>query len=328
MGAEMFAGFSNRFANIADPERSFNNKTIARRIPGVKSVKKVLVQAGLVLAWSSGFIGARMINGGESVYLVLFWRFAIAAVIFSPWLGLTLIRGVALRDVANQSCLGFLAMFCSTTFAVKAVATGLPPGTAALISALQPLATTICAVPVLGERISARKWLGSLIALAGVALATGGPTGHAPLSAYGLAVAASLCLVLATLISKLSSTSMSIFPALAVQSAVSALCMLPLAVLDGRLAPHMTAQFATVVLWFVIISTAVGYGLYWFCLRENAASEVATLIYLTPVITAAWAYVVFGEPTTMKATLGYFVCVIGIAIGTSAFTTKLNLSKK
>ncbi|MCA1360846.1 EamA family transporter [Bradyrhizobium sp. IC3069] len=99
---------------------------------------------------------------------------------------------------------------------------------------------------------------------------------------------------------------MSIFPALAVQSAVSALCMLPLAVLDGRLAPHMTAQFATVVLWFVIISTAVGYGLYWFCRRENAASEVAILIYLTPVITAAWAYVVFGEPTAMKATLGYF----------------------
>jgi len=48
----MFAGFSNRFANIADPERSSNNNTIAGRIQGMKSVRRVLVQAGLVLAWS------------------------------------------------------------------------------------------------------------------------------------------------------------------------------------------------------------------------------------------------------------------------------------
>jgi len=141
-----------------------------------------------------------MINGGESVYLVLFWRFATAAVILSPWLGLTS-EGWRLRDVANESCLG-LSNVLLHYFAVKAVAIGLPPGTAALISALQPRATTICAGPVLGERISARKWLGSLIALAGVALATGGPTGHGPPSAYGLAVAATLCLVLATLVSK------------------------------------------------------------------------------------------------------------------------------
>ncbi|MGL3111904.1 DMT family transporter [Bradyrhizobium sp. BR 1432] len=294
----------------------------------MRRIKSFLPKSGLVLAWSSGFIGARMINPGESLYLVLFWRFALAAVMFSPWLSLTLMRGGTLRDVAKQACLGFLAMFCTVTFAIKAVASGLPAGTAALITALQPLATAICAGPVLGERISSRQWVGSIIALAGVALATEGATGQASPWAYGLAVAATLCLVSATLISKLSLNSMPILSALAVQSAVSALCTLPLAIADGGLAPHMTAQFVTVVLWFVIVSTAAGYGLYWFCLQENAATDVAGLIYLTPSVTAAWAYVMFGEPTTLKATLGYLVCVIGILIGTSAFASKLKLIKK
>ncbi|MCC8957587.1 DMT family transporter [Bradyrhizobium sp. Pear77] len=278
------------------------------------TAKKMLAEAGLVLAWSSGFIGARMIGANDSIYLVLFWRFALVATMLSPWLAVSLAMGLPLREIAKQVFLGFLAMFCFITLAVKAVATGVPPATTALIAALQPLATAIFAGPVLGEKISIGQWVGSVVALAGVALATGGAVGHAPLWAYGLAVVATLCFVSATLLSKRTATSMPILAALAIQSAISAICTLPLAIQDGGITPHLTAQFVEVVLWFVFLTTAMGYGLYWFCLRESAASHVATLIYLTPPVTAVWAYVMFGESITIKATLGFLICIVAVYI--------------
>ncbi|QOZ33231.1 DMT family transporter [Bradyrhizobium sp. CCBAU 53421] len=286
------------------------------------SGKKVLAEAGLVLASSSGFIGARMIDAHESVYLILFWRFALAALLLSPWLAVAILRGLALREIANQAFIGFLAMFCFITLAVKAVATGVPASTAALITALQPLATAIFAGPILGEKVSIRQWLGLMIALAGIALATGGAVGHAPVWGYGLALVATICFVLATLISKLTTDSMPICSALAIQSAVSAVCILPLAIVNGGIAPQLTAEFATIVLWFVVVTTGAGYGLYWLCLRQSTASHVARLTYLTPPVTAVWAYLMFGEPTTVSATLGLLVCVVAVFLIESEFSTR------
>lgn len=56
--------------------------------------------------------------------------------------------------------IGSLAMFRYLASVIVAIDLGVPPGTAALGAALQPLATAALAGVVLNEAVSARPWIG------------------------------------------------------------------------------------------------------------------------------------------------------------------------
>lgn len=43
-----------------------------------------LLDLGLVAMWSSGYVGARLAAETQSVYLVLFWRFLLVALLLAP----------------------------------------------------------------------------------------------------------------------------------------------------------------------------------------------------------------------------------------------------
>ena len=114
----------------------------------------LLLEAGLVLAWSSGFIGARLAADTPSVFLVLFWRFVVVGALLAP---LAWRAQPGLRSLGLQALLGTLAMFGYLALGVGAIDLGVPAGTAALISALQPLATAALVGPALGERVRPRQ---------------------------------------------------------------------------------------------------------------------------------------------------------------------------
>lgn len=274
----------------------------------------LLAEAGLVIAWSSGFIGARLAADTSSFFLVLFWRFVIVALLLAWPLARALRSGLSARAVALQAALGALAMFGYLALGVAAIARGVPVGTAALISALQPIATAALAGPLLGERVTGRQWLGLLLGLGGIAAAVGGGTGQAPPAAYLLSLASMASLVAATLLAKAAPTAMPLLPMLAIQSGTTALLLAPLALADGSLAPVPEPHFLAAVAWFVLLSTLGAYGLYWLCLRHASATRVASLIYLTPPVTMLWAWAMFAEPIAATALLGFALCLAGVAL--------------
>lgn len=278
----------------------------------------LLLEAGLVLAWSSGFIGAKLAAETPSVFLVLFWRFVFAAGLLCPFVLLALRRGLGWRAFRLQLVIGSLAMFVYLATGIRAIDLGVPAGIAALIGALQPLATAALAGPVLGELVGRRQWAGLVIAFAGILIAVTGSFGDAPLSAYALALLGVVALVAATLIAKASATHVPLMPALGIQSLVSAVLFLPLAAADGSLVPELTAGFVAAVAWFVVFSTIAAYGLYWLCLRRSTATRVASLIYLTPPATMVWAWLQFGEPMTVAAIVGFTLCLVGVALSRTA----------
>lgn len=274
----------------------------------------LLLEAGLVLAWSSGFIGAKLAAETPSIFLVLFWRFAIVTALLLPLAAWRWRAAFSRRRVARQMLVGALAMFGYLAFGLKAIELGVSAGTAALISALQPLATAALAGPILGDVVRGRQWLGLAVGLGGLALAVGGGLGGAPLWASGLCLISVASLVAATLLAKAAPQPMPLVPALGIQGAVSALLFAPLAVFEGGLAPSPDAAFRDAVAWFVLFSTLGGYGLYWLCLRRSSATRVGTLIYLTPPVTMIWAAAMFGEPLTATAVGGFALCLIGVAL--------------
>ena len=271
-----------------------------------------LLETALIVCWSSGFIGARLAADTPSVFLVLFWRFLITGLVLAPWV-VRAARHVPLRVVAVQGGIGALAMFGYLGFGVKAIDLGVPLGTAALIAALQPLTTAALVGPVLGEAVRPRQWLGLILGLFGVAAAVGGSLGAAPLWAYLLSLMGMACIVAATLLAKSpDAATLPILPTLGVQSLVSAVLFLPLAALDGPIAPLADAGFAAAVAWFILFSTIGAYGFYWLCLRRSTATRVASLIYLTPPVTALWGWAMFAEPIPALAVAGFAVCLAGV----------------
>jgi drug/metabolite transporter (DMT)-like permease len=276
--------------------------------------KKNVYECALVIAWSSGFIGAKLAAETESVFLVLFWRFAIVAIVLAPFVVVSIRSKPSWRTFFTQCILGSLAMFCYLAFGVKSIELGVSAGTASLISALQPLMTAALAGPVLGEMVSPRKWFGLVLGLGGVLIAVGGAWDSAPMVAYGLSFIATIGLVAATLIAKALNPSISIFSALGIQSGISALLMMPLAVQEVSLVPELNLDFVFAVLWFVIFSTIGAYGLYWKCLQYSSATRISSLIYLTPPVTIIWGWAMFGEEISASILIALPLCLCGVVI--------------
>lgn len=271
------------------------------------------LEVGLVICWSSGFIGGLLASETSSIYLVLLWRFVLLALLLLPFTA-TQIARLSGRQFMVQLGVGALGMFGYTASVISAIKFGVPAGTVALIAALQPLAAAALAGVVLCEHVSPRQWLGLLIGFLGVSLAVTGSIGSAPWWAYGLAFLSMICLVAATLVAKAQTRPVPLLPTLTIQSAVSALLYLPLTLNAGLILPEPSWAFVYAVGWFVLFSTLGGFGLYWAVLTRTSATRVSSLIYLTPPVTAIWAWAMFGEPLSVNAALGFLVCLAGVRL--------------
>lgn len=280
------------------------------------SASLLMLEVGLIICWSSGFIGAQLASATPSVFLVLFWRFLLTAIVLLP-VTFKACRGLHKRDLAFHLVIGALAMFGSLGFGVKAIDLGVPLGTAALITALQPLVTAAFAGYFLREKTRLLQWIGLIIGLIGVAYAVSGALGAASLWAYAFSFLGMLSIVAASLMTKYQDNSFPILPTLGLQSGISALLFLPLAAYDGSLIPVVDTAFVMAIAWFIVLSTIGGYGFYWLCLGRTTATRVASLMYFTPAVTAVWGLLMFGQPITWHIIIGFAVCLIGVWLASS-----------
>ncbi|WP_431773155.1 DMT family transporter [Streptomyces cucumeris] len=270
---------------------------------------------GLVVMWSSGFIGAELGTRQTTADTLLMWRFiAAAGLLGAGWL---LLRRRALppRAVAEQAVIGALSQGGYLGGIVWAVGLGVPGGTAALIAALQPLAAGALAGRLLGERVAPRQWAGLAIGLAGVALVVRDDlgAGAAPGWAYGLPFAAMAALLAASFLERRARVPLAPVDAVPLHCVTSAVLFTAVAAVGGHAAPPAGGAFWAAVAWTVVLSTVGGYGFYWLSLRRNGVTRTSALIYLTPPTTAVWAYAMFGDAPGALALAGMAVCVAGVA---------------
>lgn len=274
-----------------------------------------LLEAGLLLAWSSGFIGARFSIDYASALLVVFWRCVLVCLLLSPFVFRSLLS-TPLPVLLRNAGIGLLAMAGYLTGVTQGIALGVPAGLAALCADLLPLGLALLAAAFLGERLARRIWLGLIVGLVGVLWLTHGvlELGSAPFWAYALPVAGMLSLAVATLWQKQLSAAqtMGLLPNLWLQCFVSSFAFAAIQGSQGSLAPVPTTGFALSVLWTVGLSTLGGYGLYWLCLRRSNGTRVASVLYLSPPITMLWAWAMFDEPLSWRMAAGMAVSACGI----------------
>lgn len=299
----------NRASSFVVPPR-FPSAPLAR-------VPLPVLEALMIFAWSSGFVGTRFSIGYAPAFLVVFWRCVVVSAVSLPWVAGEL-RRTPWAVLAQQSGIGLLAMAGYLAGVTRGIELGVPAGLAALIADLLPVGTAVLAAAVLHQRLGWRVWCGLAIGLGGVLIVTRDALtmGHAPLWAYALPLAGMLALAVATLWQERSPASQSLsLPAnLWLQCAVSGVVFAVLQGAQGSLAPVASAGFAASVAWTAGLATVGGYGLYWVCLRRATPTRVASVLYLSPAVTLLWAWAMFGEPLSWSMLAGTMVSGIGILL--------------
>ena len=271
-----------------------------------------------VVLWSTGFIAAKYGLPYAPPLSFLILRCVGAMLVLLPLVLLSRapwprgrILHVAVAGLLLQA--GYLGGVWS------AIKIGMPAGLSALIVGLQPILTAFAA-PLVGERVSARQWLGLLLGLGGVALVVYAKlslNGLAP-AAIGLCVLALLSITCGTLYQKRFCPRFDLRTGTLIQFTASALLLLPPAVALEGFGPtlgnvHWTPQFLGALLWSIFALSIGAIFLLFRLISRNDATKVTSLLYLTPPTTAVMAWLMFGEALSPLGLAGMAVAVMGVA---------------
>lgn len=280
----------------------------------------VLLEAALVVCWSSGFVGTRFANAYAPVYTILMWRSLVSGLLLLP---LALLRGPRMHwpAVRAQMVFGTLAMAVYLGCYATAIGQGVPTGLVALITDMLPLVVAVLSWPVLGHALTPRQWLGTCIGLAGVMVASGINTPMADASwwAYLLPVAGTASFAYATLLQKGSVTNaMPIHQQLCIQCLTAAGFFTVWTALEGGPLLPLSTGFAGGIVWLVLLATFGAWSLYYLALREFSAARVTAVLYLSPPVTMVWAWVMFDEPLSWPMLAGLAISLAGIVLFSTA----------
>lgn len=279
-----------------------------------KSLLGHLAPALLVVLWSSGFVGATFAAPVAPATTTLLWRYVVAAPLMLIAV-LVLRRRYGLRYLRREAVLGALGQAGYLYGVFRAVEAGLPAGTAALLASLQPALVAVV-LSGFGKKGGRRQAVGLAIGFAGVALAVG-PDTVAGTGAEGAlwAVAGMLSLSAAAVLGDLwpaPDEKHDVLDSLAVQGVVALAFFAVVAFATGQAAPPADPSFWLAVAWLVGLAFLGGYGMYLYVQRTRGPVAVSTWLYLTPAVSAAWAWAMFGERLPLLTVVGFAISLAGV----------------
>ncbi|MGU3496463.1 DMT family transporter [Xanthobacteraceae bacterium A53D] len=273
-----------------------------------------LLIALFCVLWSSAFASAKIMLVDCPPLLALTLRFMVAG---SLILGAVVLMGkwrpLSKADWIGLTVAGVLnnAVYLGLSFTgMTMVSSGF---TAVIISA-NPLLTALVAGPVLGERLTARKLLGLLLGMAGVAIVLRSRLsgGHEGLVGTLFVCGALVALTTGTLVYKRLRTGATLWQASGLQCLAGAIAILPVALATESVGDiHVTTSFLLSFAYTVIGVSIGGYSLWYFILGRSTATEATALHFLMPPLGLFFGWVLLGEHVPPLD----FVGVLPIALG-------------
>jgi drug/metabolite transporter (DMT)-like permease len=284
--------------------------------PRATSTLVAAMPAVFVLLWSTGFIVAKYASPHAPPLAFLLWRYASVVLVLLPVIAIT--RAPWPRNLASWLHVAVVGVLLQATYLGGvwwAIAAGVPAGASALIVGTQPLLTAFFAGAV-GERASARQWIGLVLGFGGVALVlsdrfTLQGVGPLPLAVNVLALAG---ITAGTLYQKRFGVGVDLRTGSAIQFGASFLVTAPIVLASGHWQVDFAPQFWLALVWSVLVLSLVAMVLLLTMIRRGQATEVASLMYLTPPATALLAWLLFGESLGARAWVGVLVAMGGVAL--------------
>lgn len=270
-----------------------------------------------VLIWSTGFIVAKfgLPYAPPLTFLmlrflgVLVFLFPLVLLLRAPW-PVGSMRHIAVAGLLVQA--GYLAgVWC-------AIKMGMPAGLSALIVGMQPVLTAFAA-PLIGEKVRGRQWIGLIFGLCGVALVVANKITLIGLTwqSIALCVMALLSITIGTMYQKRHCPHFDLRTGTIIQFAASSVVVLPFAIWLEDFSPALqtvqwTSNFIGALLWAILALSIGSIFLLFTLIRKSAATQVTSLLYLTPPTTALMAWAAFGEVFSVVGMIGMLLAVIGV----------------
>lgn len=274
----------------------------------------LLAIGATVLFWASAFAGIRASLEAYTPGHLALLRFLVASAVlvgYAAWIRLRLPR---VQDLPAVLLSGFLGVF-AYHWALNTGQLTVTAGSAGFLSNTSPVFTTLLATFFLGERPGMHGWVGIGISFAGAGLiALGEGQGMTLDSGALLVLLAALAWAVWFVVQKpyLARYSALEFTTYSIWAGTLLLLVfapgLPAAVHSA--APAETAA----VVYLGLLPSAVAYVTWAYVLSQLPASRAASLLYLTPPLALAIAWVWLGEVPAVISILGGAVTLLGVVV--------------
>jgi drug/metabolite transporter (DMT)-like permease len=291
-------------------------------------VSRAVLAAGLVavVLWGLAPVATRAAVGHLSPLPLLTIRMSAASLVLLPWAWPTF-RGLTARQAGRLAAAGLLGLVgynLPVAFGLR----WLPASTAGLLLATEPVWVLVISRVFLAERGGVRPWVGSAVALAGVAALAGpgavtsaaatGAGGYHALAGVALVLAGTLAFAGYTIVARPLSQALGAIPATAAATVAGTL---PYLAFSGTLASsglgHLDAAAWAEVAFLALGSTAAGMLLWNMAVLGGGASRVSLLLYLEPVISVLGAAVFLGERPGLVTIGGGVLILAGVGIASA-----------
>jgi len=269
-----------------------------------------------VLLWSTGFIGARYGLPYIEPLTFLAVRMFFVVLIMAA---IAIIGGARPPDasqIGHSLAAGSLVHGLYLGGVFTAISQGVPAGISALIPGLQPILTSTIANRFMGETVTRVQWIGLALGLFGVLLV---------LHDRSIVLAGSTLGWIASFLSLIGITLGALYQKrhcgaidwrsgnLVQYIGAGVLFSLGAFAFETR-EIHWSGELIFALAWLVLVLSIAAVGLMYWLIRRSAATGFASLFYLVPVVTALFAYILFGERLDAISILGMLICAGGVVL--------------
>lgn len=286
-----------------------------------RSLLTPLAALCVATAWSGGWIFGKL--GVEAAPPLEFS--AIRFVIASALLAVIVVATGASFRTADLGPLFPTALFGYFGYnaSVFVGLTMAPASDAALIVPTTIPVLTALAATLVGERVTATKVAGFVLASVGAALViaagqAGGEVSGRRLLGDVLLLVGAICWAIYTVLGTVTLRSRSPLEVVALAAPIGAVMLLPLGFVEQgyRDVPSWTLGVWASVLYLAVVVTIGSFTLFYWVVRRVGAGIAAMSSYFVPVITLAMAVAFLGERPQPLQLVGGLVILAGVRVAT------------
>ncbi len=270
-----------------------------------------------VAIWGSGFVATKIGLQYAAPFTFLSLRFAFGLICLIPllwWLKPRWPRGR--REWLHIIVAGLLMHAIHLSGSHYAQYLGMSAGIAAVILALQPLATAIIAVGWFRERPSRLQWLGIALGFMGVALIVWHKIDMRAATAGSLlAVTIGLAaLTVGTLYQRRFCPEVDLRSGALIQFATSLIVLAPMSIMFESAKVEWTWPLLGSIAFLVLLASLLGVNALHTLMRRGEATRVTSMMYLPPIFAVAIEYGWFGLAPSAISIAGISITSLGVAL--------------
>ena len=271
-----------------------------------------------ILLWSSAFITTKPIVDNSDPFAALAFRFFFVAIgfyFFSIFQKQSIF--VNKKNIFESIISGvfFHGFYLGGVF--YSISIGMPTSIAALIVTLQPILTNILAVPLLGEKVTSKQWVGVLLGFFGATIVLGIDVGkEIPQLGLIATIIALLAITLSTIWQKKISNNLSLSVNNFYQAIGGFLFHVLVIIFFAKPYIEFTKTFIIAMSHQIFLVSFGAFTILMFLIKKDSASKTVSIFFLIPATSALMAWFFLGENFTFMDLTGFLIASIGVYIAT------------